>query len=114
MGGWAGGNVPGRLQPAGNSMSLSATLLMLLGRSLVPADIAAVALHQKVDGLIVSNTTITRPGAIAEHPVGKEVRRSSQRGGACGEEAQAERRRSQRGCRQRGGAPEQVCRQALV
>ncbi|PSC75675.1 Dihydroorotate dehydrogenase (quinone), mitochondrial isoform A [Micractinium conductrix] len=36
-------------------------------------DIAAVALHQKVDGLIVSNTTITRPGAIAEHPVGKEA-----------------------------------------
>ncbi|KAL4429217.1 hypothetical protein ABPG77_010196 [Micractinium sp. CCAP 211/92] len=36
-------------------------------------DIAAVALEQGVDGLIVSNTTITRPGPIAEHPLGKEA-----------------------------------------
>ncbi|KAL4443365.1 hypothetical protein ABPG75_011102 [Micractinium tetrahymenae] len=37
------------------------------------SDIASVALEQGVDGLIVSNTTITRPGAIAEHPLGKET-----------------------------------------
>ncbi|KAL4854286.1 Dihydroorotate dehydrogenase (quinone) [Chlorella vulgaris] len=37
------------------------------------ADIAAVALHQGVDGLIVSNTTITRPEPIAAHPLGKEA-----------------------------------------
>ncbi|EFN56854.1 hypothetical protein CHLNCDRAFT_22067 [Chlorella variabilis] len=37
------------------------------------ADIAAVALQQGVDGLIVSNTTITRPGPIGEHATGKEA-----------------------------------------
>ncbi|KAI3426943.1 hypothetical protein D9Q98_006887 [Chlorella vulgaris] len=37
------------------------------------ADIAAVALQQGVDGLIVSNTTITRPEPIAAHPLGKEA-----------------------------------------
>jgi dihydroorotate dehydrogenase len=36
-------------------------------------DIAAVALKLGVDGLVVSNTTISRPGAIGEHPTGKEV-----------------------------------------
>lgn len=36
-------------------------------------DIAAVALKQRVDGLIVSNTTITRPGPIAQHPNGQEA-----------------------------------------
>jgi dihydroorotate dehydrogenase len=36
-------------------------------------DIAAVALAQGIDGLIVSNTTITRPGPIGEDPVGKET-----------------------------------------
>lgn len=45
----------------------------LLRRCRNPADIAAVALQQGVDGLIVSNTTISRPGDIADHPVGKEV-----------------------------------------
>ena len=38
-----------------------------------PADIAAVALAQCVDGLVVSNTTITRPAGIAHTPVGKEA-----------------------------------------
>uniref|UniRef100_A0A7S3QMM7 Dihydroorotate dehydrogenase (quinone), mitochondrial n=1 Tax=Dunaliella tertiolecta TaxID=3047 RepID=A0A7S3QMM7_DUNTE len=36
-------------------------------------DIAAVALKYKLDGLIVSNTTITRPGAVAQYPEGKEA-----------------------------------------
>ena len=39
-----------------------------------PADIAAVALDLGVDGLIVSNTTITRPGDIAGHEHGGEAR----------------------------------------
>eukprot|EP00798_Chlamydomonas_sp_ICE-L_P027022 gene27022-2249_t len=37
------------------------------------ADIAAVVKKHKVDGLIVSNTTITRPGDITTHPVGAEA-----------------------------------------
>lgn len=37
------------------------------------ADIAAVALRLGVDGLVVTNTTITRPGAVAEHPTGSQV-----------------------------------------
>ncbi len=37
------------------------------------SDIAAVALKLGIDGLIVSNTTICRPPAVAEHPEGKEV-----------------------------------------
>ena len=37
------------------------------------ADIAAVALKLGVDGLVVTNTTITRPGAVAEHPTGSQV-----------------------------------------
>uniref|UniRef100_A0A7S0RML4 Dihydroorotate dehydrogenase (quinone), mitochondrial n=1 Tax=Chlamydomonas leiostraca TaxID=1034604 RepID=A0A7S0RML4_9CHLO len=36
-------------------------------------DIAEVALKHKVDGLIVSNTTITRPGAVADFPEAKEA-----------------------------------------
>lgn len=38
------------------------------------ADIAAVALRFGVDGLVVTNTTVTRPGAVAEHPTGSQVR----------------------------------------
>ena len=37
------------------------------------ADIAAVALKLGVDGLVVTNTTVTRPGAVAEHPTGSQV-----------------------------------------
>ena len=37
------------------------------------ADIAAVALRYGIDGLIVSNTTITRPGEIPDHPDGNET-----------------------------------------
>jgi dihydroorotate dehydrogenase len=37
------------------------------------ADIAAVAMKQGVDGLIISNTTIERPGSIPDHPHGKET-----------------------------------------
>ncbi|EIE19684.1 dihydropryrimidine dehydrogenase [Coccomyxa subellipsoidea C-169] len=37
------------------------------------SDIAAVALKLGIDGLIVSNTTICRPPAVAEHPEGKEA-----------------------------------------
>lgn len=37
------------------------------------SDIAAVALRQGVDGLIVSNTTIQRPGPIATHVHGQEA-----------------------------------------
>jgi len=36
-------------------------------------DIAAVVAKFKVDGLIVSNTTISRPGAVADYPEGKET-----------------------------------------
>ena len=36
-------------------------------------DIAAVAMKQGIDGLIISNTTIERPGSIPEHPHGKEA-----------------------------------------
>lgn len=38
-------------------------------------DVAAVALRQGVDGLIVSNTTISRPAGVAGHPCGDEVSR---------------------------------------
>jgi len=37
------------------------------------ADIAAVVMKQGVDGLIISNTTIERPGSIPDHPHGKET-----------------------------------------
>ena len=37
------------------------------------ADIAAVAMKHAVDGLIVSNTTITRPGLIPQHRHGNEA-----------------------------------------
>lgn len=37
-------------------------------------DIASVALKQGLDGLIVSNTTITRPTAVRDHPSGDEVK----------------------------------------
>jgi dihydroorotate dehydrogenase len=37
------------------------------------ADIAAVALKHGIDGLIISNTTIERPGSIPDHPHGKET-----------------------------------------
>ncbi len=37
------------------------------------ADIAAVATSQKVDGLIVSNTTIQRPGDVAKYPQAQEA-----------------------------------------
>lgn len=37
------------------------------------ADIAAVALKHKLDGLIVSNTTIQRPGSAAQYPEAREA-----------------------------------------
>ena len=37
------------------------------------SDIASVCLKLGVDGLVVTNTTITRPGAVAEHPTGSQV-----------------------------------------
>lgn len=37
------------------------------------SNIAAVALRHGVDGLIISNTTIARPGEVADHPCGQEV-----------------------------------------
>lgn len=39
-------------------------------------DIASVALKQGLDGLVISNTTITRPHAVRDHPSGDEVRLS--------------------------------------
>ncbi|KAJ9508510.1 hypothetical protein QJQ45_012051 [Haematococcus lacustris] len=36
-------------------------------------DIASVALKHQVDGLIVSNTTITRPGAVGDYPEASEA-----------------------------------------
>ncbi len=36
-------------------------------------DIAAVALRTGIDGLIISNTTITRPGAVETNPLAQEV-----------------------------------------
>lgn len=36
-------------------------------------DIASVALKQGLDGLVISNTTITRPHAVRDHPSGDEV-----------------------------------------
>ena len=36
-------------------------------------DIAAVALKLGIDGLVVSNTTIARPEAVAQHEHGAEV-----------------------------------------
>jgi len=38
------------------------------------SDVATVCLRLGVDGLVVSNTTISRPGAVADHPTGSEVR----------------------------------------
>lgn len=46
------------------------------------ADIAAVALRTGVDGLVVSNTTLARPKAVADHPSGDEVRRTGRAGGS--------------------------------
>ena len=37
------------------------------------SDIAAVALKLGIDGLVISNTTITRPQAVAEHSEGHQV-----------------------------------------
>lgn len=51
-------------------------LLIKLAPDLTDADksdIATVCLRLGVDGLVVSNTTITRPGAVADHPTGSEV-----------------------------------------
>lgn len=36
-------------------------------------DIAAVALSEGVDGLVVSNTTLERPPGVAAHPAGAEA-----------------------------------------
>ncbi len=36
-------------------------------------DIASVTLKQGLDGLVVSNTTITRPHAVRDHPSGDEA-----------------------------------------
>lgn len=36
-------------------------------------DIAAVVAQTAIDGLVVSNTTIERPGPVAEHPNGGET-----------------------------------------
>lgn len=51
-------------------------LLIKLAPDLTDADksdIATVCLRLGIDGLVVSNTTITRPGAVADHPTGSEV-----------------------------------------
>jgi hypothetical protein len=53
------------------------------------ADIAAAALRSGVDGLVVSNTTITRPGGIADAPHGSEVRRRCASGRQAGAGAAA-------------------------
>jgi dihydroorotate dehydrogenase len=37
------------------------------------ADVAAVVLDSGVDGLVVGNTTISRPDAVAAHPLGAET-----------------------------------------
>ena len=42
-------------------------------------DIASVTLKQGLDGLIVSNTTITRPPAVRDHPSGDEVSNAGER-----------------------------------
>lgn len=42
------------------------------------SDIAAVALKLGIDGVVVSNTTICRPPAVAQHYNGNEVSSSSQ------------------------------------
>jgi dihydroorotate dehydrogenase len=36
-------------------------------------DVAAVALERRIDGLVVGNTTLARPGAIADSPVAAEA-----------------------------------------
>ena len=51
-------------------------LLVKLAPDLQPADktdIAAVALKHGLDGLVVSNTTISRPPNVRDHPSGDEV-----------------------------------------
>ena len=37
------------------------------------ADIAAVALDTRIDGLVIGNTTTARPGAVARHPAAAEA-----------------------------------------
>lgn len=37
------------------------------------SDIAAVSMKLGIDGLIISNTTITRPGGVVDHPTGNEA-----------------------------------------
>lgn len=37
------------------------------------ADIAAVALDTRIDGLVIGNTTVARPGAAARHPAAAEA-----------------------------------------
>ena len=52
-------------------------LLIKLAPDLTDADksdVATVCLRLGVDGLVVSNTTISRPGAVADHPTGSQVR----------------------------------------
>lgn len=56
-------------------------LLIKLAPDLTDADksdIATVCLRLGVDGLVVSNTTITRPGAVADHPTGSEASQGRQ------------------------------------
>lgn len=36
-------------------------------------DVATVALKRSLDGLVISNTTISRPHAVRDHPSGDEV-----------------------------------------
>lgn len=51
-------------------------LLVKVAPDLTPADksdIASVALKHRLDGLVVSNTTISRPPNVRDHPSGDEV-----------------------------------------
>lgn len=51
-------------------------LLIKLAPDLTDADksdVATVCLRLGVDGLVVSNTTISRPGAVADHPTGSQA-----------------------------------------
>ena len=54
----------------------SGAVLVQVAPDLTPADksdIAAVALKHGLDGLVVSNTTISRPPDVRDHPSGDEV-----------------------------------------
>ena len=58
---------------APNNMLSMATVMLSASYVCALQDIAALTLQLGVDGLVVGNTTLSRPGAVAQHQHGSEV-----------------------------------------